>query len=136
MSADISCAGHLVRTTGVTEFSETVDGELKRALEWLHQPERYEPRRYASVLILKELALNAPTLFNVHVANFVNDIWVALTGICVGGAFLLKSHPQTPILSFEMLQLKLFEPAWMSFLIESSQYDHSGTVSYGQRLER
>lgn len=57
-----------------------MDGELKRALEWLHQSERYEPRRYAAVLILKELALNAPTLFNVHVAGFVSDIWVALTG--------------------------------------------------------
>ena len=64
--------------------AETVDGELKRALEWLGQTERYEPHRYASVLILKELALNAPTLFNLHVGDFVVLIWNALTDISLG----------------------------------------------------
>ena len=43
-----------MRTGGaVTEFSETVDTEMKRALEWLSQAERYEPRRYAAVLVLR-----------------------------------------------------------------------------------
>ncbi len=35
--------------------------------------------RYAAVLVLKELAINAPTLFNVHVASFVECVWVALS---------------------------------------------------------
>lgn len=55
-----------------------MDSELKRALDWLGQFERYEPRRYAAVLVLKELAINAPTLFNVHIINFIDVIWVAL----------------------------------------------------------
>lgn len=39
---------------------------------------RYEPRRQAAVLVLKELAQNSPTLFYVHVSTFVELIWVAL----------------------------------------------------------
>lgn len=38
----------------------------------------YEPRRHASVLVLKELAQNSPTLFYVHVSAFVEFIWVTL----------------------------------------------------------
>lgn len=54
-----------------------IDFETKRALEWLSS-ERNEPRRHAAVLVLKELAINAPTLFYVHVPAFVDLIWSAL----------------------------------------------------------
>ena len=37
-----------------------------------------EARRYAAVLILRELAANAPTVFNVHVPAFIDAIWPAL----------------------------------------------------------
>jgi FKBP12-rapamycin complex-associated protein len=37
-----------------------------------------EARRYAAVLILRELARNAPTVFNVHVPAFIDAIWPAL----------------------------------------------------------
>eukprot|EP01119_Soliformovum_irregulare_P016010 TRINITY_DN4594_c0_g1_i2.p1 TRINITY_DN4594_c0_g1~~TRINITY_DN4594_c0_g1_i2.p1 ORF type:complete len:2365 (-),score=692.80 TRINITY_DN4594_c0_g1_i2:62-7156(-) len=71
--------GKLIRTGGgSTEFSETVDSELKRSLEWLAQQERYEPRRYSALMILKELAINAPTLFNIHVSGFLDLVWVGL----------------------------------------------------------
>ncbi len=53
--------GHLVRAAGALK-TEFVDFEIKRALEWL-MAERVENRRLASVLILKELAESAPTLF-------------------------------------------------------------------------
>lgn len=39
---------------------------------------RTEQRRHAAVLVLRELAQNTPTLFNVHVASFLDHIWVAL----------------------------------------------------------
>lgn len=39
---------------------------------------RYEPRRHAAVMVLKELAHNSPTLFYVHVSTFVDLVWVAL----------------------------------------------------------
>eukprot|EP00741_Cyanophora_paradoxa_P013833 tig00020710_g13353.t1 len=69
--------GHLARTGGAltTDF---VEFEVKRALEWLPAADKaYEPRRYAAVLVLRELAENAPTLFYVHVTAFFEHIWVA-----------------------------------------------------------
>ena len=40
--------------------------------------DRSEQRRHAAVLVLKELAEHAPTLFNVHVSSFLDHVWVAL----------------------------------------------------------
>eukprot|EP01117_Protostelium_nocturnum_P012841 TRINITY_DN4758_c0_g1_i1.p1 TRINITY_DN4758_c0_g1~~TRINITY_DN4758_c0_g1_i1.p1 ORF type:complete len:2361 (-),score=843.62 TRINITY_DN4758_c0_g1_i1:69-7151(-) len=69
--------GHLVRAGGkLTEFSDTVDNELKRSLDWLRN-DKTEYRRYAAVLVLKELAISAPVLFNVHVSTFIDLIWSA-----------------------------------------------------------
>lgn len=68
--------GRLARTGG-THTAECVEFEVGRALEWL-QRERYEARRHAAVLILKELASNAPTLFTLHVPAFLDLVWVAL----------------------------------------------------------
>src|SRR5690242_1687285 len=58
--------GHLARAGG-SLTADFVEFEVKRALEWL-QGDRSEQRRHAAVLVLKELAENAPTLFNVHVS--------------------------------------------------------------------
>ncbi|EEB07626.1 phosphatidylinositol kinase Tor2 [Schizosaccharomyces japonicus yFS275] len=57
--------------------SEFVNFEVKRALEWL-QGERHENRRYAAVLILKELAHNTSTLIYSHVASIIELIWYGL----------------------------------------------------------
>ena len=40
--------------------------------------DRQEARRHASVLVLKELAVNAPTLFYSYVQQFFDSIWGAL----------------------------------------------------------
>ncbi len=37
-----------------------------------------EHRRYAAVLVLRELAQQAPAVFNVHVKSFIDAIWSAL----------------------------------------------------------
>jgi FKBP12-rapamycin complex-associated protein len=68
--------GHLAAKGGAV-IADTIDFEIKRALEGL-TGERQENRRLASVLVLKELAHNAPTLFNVYVAEFLDKIWTAL----------------------------------------------------------
>eukprot|EP01133_Synstelium_polycarpum_P000171 gene171-204_t len=68
--------GRLARSSG-TLTAECVEFEVTRALEWLSS-DRFENRRHASVLVLKELAQNAPTLFYVHAASFIDLIWVAL----------------------------------------------------------
>ena len=40
--------------------------------------DRHEARRHASVLILREMAQNAPTLFYPYVSQFFENIWAAL----------------------------------------------------------
>ncbi|KAJ2896944.1 phosphatidylinositol 3-kinase-like protein [Zalerion maritima] len=55
---------------GGSLVSELVESEINTALEWL-QSERVENRRYAAVLVLRELARHAPTL----VYNFVGLIF-------------------------------------------------------------
>jgi FKBP12-rapamycin complex-associated protein len=63
-------------TTSKTLTAEWVEFESKRALEWLEgDRHKDDGRRYASVLVLKELAENAPTLFYTHVSNFLIHIW-------------------------------------------------------------
>ena len=62
-----------------TVTAEIVDEEMKKALVWLSPKEQLdESRRMAAVLILKELAINAPSLFYVHVSTFFDLIWTAL----------------------------------------------------------
>ncbi|KAK9166114.1 hypothetical protein Scep_001305 [Stephania cephalantha] len=68
--------GHLARAGGAMTADE-VEHQVKTALDWL-RGERVEYRRFAAVLILKEMAENASTVFNVHISEFVDAIWVAL----------------------------------------------------------
>ncbi|MCD7451637.1 hypothetical protein HAX54_012899 [Datura stramonium] len=68
--------GHLARSGGAMTADE-VEHQVEVALEWL-RGERIEYRRFAAVLILKEMAENASTVFNVHVPEFVDAIWVAV----------------------------------------------------------
>ncbi|KAM2510739.1 hypothetical protein EV2_035938 [Malus domestica] len=68
--------GHLARAGGAMTADE-VERQIKIALDWL-RGDRVEYHRFAAVLILKEMAENASTVFNVHVPEFVDAIWVAL----------------------------------------------------------
>jgi FKBP12-rapamycin complex-associated protein len=68
--------GKLILEAGTLQ-AELVDSELKAALEWL-QSDRQENRRFAAVLILRELAVNAPTALSRSVAQILELLWVAL----------------------------------------------------------
>lgn len=68
--------GRLAKPGG-TLTAELVEAEVKGALEWL-QLERTENRRFAAVLILRELAKNSPTLMYQWIAQIFEVIWVAL----------------------------------------------------------
>jgi FKBP12-rapamycin complex-associated protein len=68
--------GRLAKPGG-TLTAELVEAEVKGALEWL-QLERTESRRFAAVLILRELARNSPTLMYQWIAQIFEVIWVAL----------------------------------------------------------
>jgi hypothetical protein len=55
--------------------------QVRRAIDWLHgrgELGSVEQRRYAAVLVLRELAEQAPAVFNVHVQAFIGAIWAAL----------------------------------------------------------
>ncbi|KAG2704801.1 hypothetical protein I3760_05G022000 [Carya illinoinensis] len=67
--------GHLARAGGAMTADE-VERQVQIALDWL-RGDRVDCR-FAAVLILKEMAENASTVFNVHVSEFVDAIWVAL----------------------------------------------------------
>lgn len=62
---------------GGTLTTELVESEVKQALEWL-QNERQENRRFASVLLLRELARSSPTLLYSFVPQILDSIGVAL----------------------------------------------------------
>jgi serine/threonine-protein kinase mTOR len=64
-------------TPGGTLTAELVEAEVKTALEHL-QIDRQENRRFAAVLILRELARNSPTLLFVWVPQILEVIWIAL----------------------------------------------------------
>ncbi|TVY35909.1 Serine/threonine-protein kinase [Lachnellula subtilissima] len=62
---------------GGSLISDLVEAEIKTALEWL-QSDRVEERRYSAVLVLRELARNAPTLVYGFVSLIFDQIWVGL----------------------------------------------------------
>ncbi|KAI0129767.1 armadillo-type protein [Xylariales sp. AK1849] len=68
--------GKLCRPGG-SLISELVESEVKTSLEWL-QSDRVEEKRYSAVLVLRELARNAPTLMYSYVGLIFDLIWVGL----------------------------------------------------------
>jgi len=76
MVAATQALGHAARVGG-TLMADFVEREISTALEWL-ETDHNEHRRHTAVLMLKELAANAPTLFNAHVPEFLRKMWGAL----------------------------------------------------------
>ncbi|MDP2434404.1 MAG: hypothetical protein Q8P67_01525, partial [archaeon] len=70
--------GMLVKAEGALT-ADCVEFEATRALEWLQGGSRYESRRLAAVLILKELAENAPTLFFKYNKELREAVWIPLS---------------------------------------------------------
>lgn len=56
--------------------------KVSRAIKWLRdkgkERESVDYYRYAATLVLKQMAQNAPAMFNVHVRSFIAEIWHAL----------------------------------------------------------
>lgn len=69
-------SGHLARNSADLT-AEFVEFECQRSLEWL-QSDRVEARRFAAVLVLNQLLVNAPTLVNAFVPQIIQLIWAAL----------------------------------------------------------
>ena len=74
--------GHLA-TPGGALTAELVESEVKSALEWLQTEPRQESRRFAAVLIIRELAKHSPTLLYPFVPQILDCIWAALRDVKV-----------------------------------------------------
>jgi len=93
-----------------------VEFEIKRALEWLQKTNPGDMRRYAAVLVVKELAINAPALVNLHSAQFFARIFGPLCDkvprIRVTAALALR-HALRVIAQRERRQRnKLYNDVW------------------------
>ena len=67
--------GHLARPGG-SFTAELVETSMQKAFEWMES--REEGRRLASVLLIRELAKNSPTLVYGFVGQVFKEIWVVL----------------------------------------------------------
>lgn len=56
-------------------LAELLENELKRALEWI---EDSKINNYSALLILGNLAANAPSIFYIHAENFLGLVWLGL----------------------------------------------------------
>eukprot|EP01104_Vermistella_antarctica_P000464 TRINITY_DN1061_c7_g1_i1.p1 TRINITY_DN1061_c7_g1~~TRINITY_DN1061_c7_g1_i1.p1 ORF type:complete len:2466 (-),score=573.86 TRINITY_DN1061_c7_g1_i1:99-7496(-) len=70
--------GELVSSGEGTLTAECAEREILRAFEMLNTSPGTEVRKHTAMLVLREVATNAPTLFYVHVEPLFNDIWVGL----------------------------------------------------------
>ena len=70
------CLGRLAIPGGALT-AELVEAEVKHALEWLTS-ERNDNRKFAAVLILKELARNSSTLLYPYIPGILVSIWEGL----------------------------------------------------------
>ena len=64
-------------TASLTLTEELVEFQVGQALEWLAQSTQPQ-RLLCAVLVLSQLALNTPTLFNSHISAFLDQIWTAV----------------------------------------------------------
>lgn len=80
-SNDVGVMELAAKTVGklslISGSPEYVEFEVKRAFEWL-SGDRVENKRYAAVLVLKELAVSMPTYFFQQVAQFFELIFNAV----------------------------------------------------------
>lgn len=68
--------GRLAKPGGALT-AELVESEIQSAMEWL-QSERQESRRFAAVLIIRELGRGSPTLLFGFVPQILDLVWVVL----------------------------------------------------------
>lgn len=126
---------------GGTLTSEFVEFEVKRAMEWL-QGDRYENRRLAAVLVLRELALNSPTLIYSYVSQIFDLIWVALRDSKVMirnsaadslSACLEIIHQRESQLCIQWY-VKILEEAHHGLKTNNSDYIHGSLLAYRELL--
>lgn len=127
---------------GGTLTSELVESEVKQALEWL-QIDRQENRRFASALLLRELARSSPTLIYGFIGQILDLIWVALRdpkvliretaaealGVCLA---IMKHRDQS---NRDLWYSKILEEAKLGLRVASTDAIHGSLLIYLQLLD-
>ncbi|CAJ0932770.1 unnamed protein product [Ranitomeya imitator] len=121
---------------GDTFTAEYVEFEVKRALEWMG-PERHEGRRHAGVLVLRELAISAPTFFFQQVQpffdNIFNGVWDPKQAIREGAVAALRA---CLILTTQREPKELQKPQWYRQTYEEAERGFDETLSKEKGMNR
>ena len=134
--------GHLAIPGGALT-AELVEAEVQSALEWL-QTDRQENRRFAAVLIIRELAKNSPTLLYSFVSQVFDCIWVALrdskvmireTAAEAAGACFEIIAARDPMLRRAWFQ-KIYDETQMNFKSTNSEHIHGALLVMRELLTR
>ena len=122
---------------GGSLMSGHVDVQVKACVEWL-QGERIEARRYAAVLVLRELTRAAPALIFDHVVDLLDNLWTALrdpkvaireaASTALAGCLLLETQrdAQSRDEAFGMV----FEQAQRGFKLGTAEAVHGSLLGY------
>ncbi|XP_053547426.1 serine/threonine-protein kinase mTOR isoform X7 [Bombina bombina] len=121
---------------GDTFTAEYVEFEVKRALEWLGA-DRNEGRRHAAVLVLRELAVSAPTFFFQQVQSFFDNIffgvWDPKQAIREGAVAALRA---CLILTTQREPKELQKPMWYRQTFEEAERGFDETLSKEKGMNR
>ncbi|XP_075136061.1 serine/threonine-protein kinase mTOR isoform X5 [Leptodactylus fuscus] len=121
---------------GDTFTAEYVEFEVKRALEWLG-PDRNEGRRHAGVLVLRELAVSAPTFFFQQVQpffdNIFNGVWDSKQAIREGAVAALRA---CLILTTQREPKELQKPLWYRQTYEEAERGFDEILSKDKGMNR
>ncbi|KAG9481906.1 hypothetical protein GDO78_010897 [Eleutherodactylus coqui] len=121
---------------GDTFTAEYVEFEVKRALEWLGA-DRNEGRRHAGVLVLRELAVSAPTFFFQQVQPFFDNIfygvWDPKQAIREGAVAALRA---CLILTTQREPKELQKPQWYRQTYEEAERGFDETLSKEKGMNR
>ncbi|XP_075695475.1 serine/threonine-protein kinase mTOR isoform X1 [Rhinoderma darwinii] len=121
---------------GDTFTAEYVEFEVKRALEWLGA-DRNEGRRHAGVLVLRELAVSAPTFFFQQVQPFFDNIfygvWDPKQAIREGAVAALRA---CLILTTQREPKELQKPLWYRQTYEEAERGFDETLSKEKGMNR
>ncbi|KAK2626869.1 hypothetical protein QTJ16_004044 [Diplocarpon rosae] len=142
MQPAAAALGKICRPGG-SLISELVESEVKTALEWL-QSDRVEERRYSAVLVLRELARNAPTLMYAFVGLVFDQIWVGLRDIrllirqtaseAISACFqIIRERDQT---MRQTWQAKIYEEAVQGIRQGSLEYIHGSLLVIKDLLQQ
>lgn len=134
--------GKLCRPGG-SLISDLVDSEVNSALEWL-QSDRVESRRFAAVLVLRELSRNAQTLMYTYVQLIFDLIWVGLRDPKV----LIRDVAAEAISAcFQIIrerdqglrqtwQLRIYEEAMQGFKLNTTEAVHGSLLTIRELLKQ